>query len=296
VLLRAGKYPLLAGLGFPKRLAYDFAGELVALGSRVRDLKVGDQVYGMLQWRAGAAAEYCLASPGELWLKPASLSYEQAAALPLTALTALQALRDDAKLKTGQRVLVHGASGGVGVCAVQLAKALGAHVTSVSSAGNRELLMELGSDAWYDYETGLAGAEGGPYDVFFDVFGNRSLSQTRSMLTPAGCYVSTVPKPHVFRDRVLTSLAPLTSTRRAQLVVALKDAALSALARDGEEIGLQLSALAKVAAEAGLITNPPREIPFLRGYFEKAVSLLAMQNQGRIRIPVPAKAVDAAAP
>jgi hypothetical protein len=87
-----------------------------------------------------------------------------------------------------------------------------------------------------------------------------------------------------------------TPERRALLVLALKDAALSALPREGEEIGLQLSALAKVAAEAGLITNPPREIPFLRGYFEKAVSLLAMQNQGRIRIPVPAKAADAAAP
>jgi hypothetical protein len=78
-----------------------------------------------------------------------------------------------------------------------------------------------------------------------------------------------------------------TPERRAQLVNALKDAALSVLARDGEEKALQLSALAKVSAEAGLITNPPREIPFLRGYFEKAVSLLAMQNQGRLRIPVP---------
>jgi hypothetical protein len=87
-----------------------------------------------------------------------------------------------------------------------------------------------------------------------------------------------------------------TPERRARLVVALKDAALSALPREGEEIGLQLSALAKVCAEAGLITNPPREIPFLRGYFEKAVSLLAMQNQGRIRIPVPRPADAPAAP
>jgi hypothetical protein len=87
-----------------------------------------------------------------------------------------------------------------------------------------------------------------------------------------------------------------TPERRARLVVALKDAALSVLPREGEEIALQLSALAKVAAEAGLITNPPREIPFLRGYFEKAVSLLAMQNQGRIRIPVPPPPATEAAP
>jgi hypothetical protein len=119
-------------------------------------------------------------------------------------------------------------------------------------------------------------------------------------LSDAGHDPSQEPPPEALRDQMTEQIAAATDRyftpeRRAQLVVALKDAALSALPREGEEVGLQLSALAKVAAEAGLITNPPREIPFLRGYFEKAVSLLAMQNQGRIRIPVPAKAVDAAA-
>ncbi|MES1183664.1 MAG: hypothetical protein ABUL60_07595 [Myxococcales bacterium] len=120
-------------------------------------------------------------------------------------------------------------------------------------------------------------------------------------LSEAGHDPTQEPPAEALRNAMTEQIAAATDRyftpeRRAQLVVALKDAALSALARDGEEVGLQLSALAKVAAEAGLITNPPREIPFLRGYFEKAVSLLAMQNQGRIRIPVPPKAADAAAP
>jgi hypothetical protein len=120
-------------------------------------------------------------------------------------------------------------------------------------------------------------------------------------LSDAGHDPTKEPPAEALRDAMTEQIAAATDRyftpeRRAQLVVALKDAALSALPREGEEIGLQLSALAKVSAEAGLITNPPREIPFLRGYFEKAVSLLAMQNQGRIRIPVPAKAADAAAP
>ena len=120
-------------------------------------------------------------------------------------------------------------------------------------------------------------------------------------LADAGHDPTQEPPAEALRNAMTEQIAAATDRyftpeRRARLVVALKDAAISALPREGEEVGLQLSALAKVAAEAGLITNPPREIPFLRGYFEKAVSLLAMQNQGRIRIPVPAKAADAAAP
>lgn len=117
-------------------------------------------------------------------------------------------------------------------------------------------------------------------------------------LSEAGHDPSKEPPPEALRATLTEQIAAATDRyftpeRRAQLVNALKDAALSVLARDGEEKALQLSALAKVSAEAGLITNPPREIPFLRGYFEKAVSLLAMQNQGRLRIPVPPTATAA---
>jgi hypothetical protein len=120
-------------------------------------------------------------------------------------------------------------------------------------------------------------------------------------LADAGHDPTQEPPAEALRNAMTEQIAAATDRyftpeRRARLVVALKDAALSALPREGEEIGLQLAALAKVSAEAGLITNPPREIPFLRGYFEKAVSLLAMQNQGRIRIPVPRPADAPAAP
>jgi hypothetical protein len=118
-------------------------------------------------------------------------------------------------------------------------------------------------------------------------------------LAEAGHDPTKEPPPEALRTALSEQIAAATDRyftpeRRARLVVSLKDAALSVLARDGEEKALQLAALAKVAAEAGLITNPPHEIPFLRGYFEKAVSLLAMQNQGRIRIPVPPAAAAAA--
>jgi hypothetical protein len=118
-------------------------------------------------------------------------------------------------------------------------------------------------------------------------------------LSEGGHDPSQEPPPEALREALTEQIAAATDRyftpeRRARLVIALKDAALSVLAREGEEKALQISALAKVVAEAGLITNPPREIPFLRGYFEKAVSLLAMQNQGRIRIPVPPAAQAAA--
>lgn len=118
-------------------------------------------------------------------------------------------------------------------------------------------------------------------------------------LSEAGHDPTKEPPPEALRDTLTAEIAAATDRyftpeRRARLVIALKDAALSVLAREGEEKALQISALAKVAAEAGLITNPPREIPFLRGYFEKAVSMLALQNQGRIRIPVPPGAAQTA--
>lgn len=215
VLLRSGKLRLLGGLRFPKRLGYDFAGEVAAVGARVRAHREGDPVFGMLQRRAGTLAEYCLASEDELWRKPPSLSWEEAAALPLTALTALQALRDDARMVAGERVLIHGASGGVGVAAVQIASALGARVTGVTSARNRELVLSLGSEQWLDYGADDAFAGSTKYDVIFDVFGNQRLARVKTALAPRGRYVTTVPKPAIFVDALRTAF----SYPRARLVI-----------------------------------------------------------------------------
>jgi NADPH:quinone reductase-like Zn-dependent oxidoreductase len=218
VIVRRGKFlfRLLAGRRFPKRVGFDWSGEIAEVGAGVTGIAVGDAYYGMLDgFQGGACAEYLLARPAESAPKPSRLDHAQAAAAPLAASTALQALRDVARLEEGMRVLVNGASGGVGLFAIQIGKLLGAHVTSTSSAENRELCRKLGADVALDYRAAdpLAGPE--RFDVVFDVFGNRSLRQARRVLSGRGVFVTTVPKPSALVDVVLT----LFSSRRARLVI-----------------------------------------------------------------------------
>src|SRR3954470_9037099 len=130
------------------QLGVDYAGTVEAVGKDIKTLKPGDEVYGN---RFGAFAEYLVASEKALALKPASLTFEQAASLPVAAITALQALRDNGKLQPGQKVLINGASGGVGTFAVQIAKSFGAEVTGVCSGRNVELVRSLGADHVIDY-------------------------------------------------------------------------------------------------------------------------------------------------
>lgn len=225
VILRAGRlriYRIIAGSRFPKRVGFDWSGEALALGAGVSHVRVGDALYGMIDaWSAGACATHALVETGELAPRPASLSWEQAAAVPLAAMTALQALRDVARVERGQRVLVNGASGGVGTFAVQIAKALGARVTAVTSARNAERMREIGADEVLDYEKDDLRAKAGQQEVFFDVFGNRSFPFARSLLAASGTYVSTVPKGHLLRDTVLTALRG----KRARLVIVKSRAA-----------------------------------------------------------------------
>ncbi|HEY6099262.1 MAG TPA: NAD(P)-dependent alcohol dehydrogenase, partial [Anaeromyxobacter sp.] len=215
VLVRSGKLRLLAGRRFPKRAGFDWAGEIAEVGPGVEGVQAGSAWYGMLGgYQGGACAEYLVVRRGECAPKPASLGFEHAAAVPLAASTALQALRDVARLQPGMRVLVNGASGGVGVFAVQIARILGAHVTTTSSAGNLELCRRLGADVALDYRATdpLAGPD--RFDVVLDVFGNRRLSEARSVLARRGVYVTTVPKPRVFADVALT----LFTSPRARMV------------------------------------------------------------------------------
>ena len=218
VIVRSGGlriYRILAGSRFPKRVGFDWSGEALALGPGVKEVSEGDALYGMINgWSAGACATHALVEVTELAGRPASLSWEEAAAVPLAALTALQALRDVAKLERGQRVLVNGASGGVGTFAVQIAKALGARVTAVTSARNADRMREIGADEVLDYAKDDLGLMAGVQEVFFDVFGNRSFAFARPLLARGGTYVSTVPKAHLLRDTVLTALRG----KRARLV------------------------------------------------------------------------------
>ncbi|MGB5365035.1 MAG: NAD(P)-dependent alcohol dehydrogenase, partial [Polyangiales bacterium] len=151
VIVRKGKFQIATGKKFPLIVGHDISGEVVEVGLGA-DLVKGDQVYGMINDFAGRAyAEYAAVDCQQLAKAPASIELAVAAAVPLAAQTALQALRDDAQLKAGQTVLINGASGGVGVFAVQIAKILGAHVTAVCSHRNVELVTELGADRVIDY-------------------------------------------------------------------------------------------------------------------------------------------------
>jgi NADPH:quinone reductase-like Zn-dependent oxidoreductase len=179
---------LMTGLRRPKVgiPGFDLAGEVEAVGSAVTRFKPGDAVFGSGH---GTCAEFTRAAEGTLTSKPASLTFEQAAAIPTSALAALHGLRDAGKLRPRQKVLINGASGGVGTFAVQIAKALGADVTAVCSTANVEMVRELGADHVVDY-TREDFASGGPiYDLIFDNIENRSLEDCRRALKSDGTLV-----------------------------------------------------------------------------------------------------------
>jgi NADPH:quinone reductase-like Zn-dependent oxidoreductase len=185
---------LMFGLKTPKIaiLGTELAGEVEAIGEAVTLFKKGDQVFGIGSDRFGAYAEYtCRSEKGALAIKPANLSYEEAAALPFGAGTALYFLRDMAKIKPGQKVLVNGASGGVGVYAVQLAKYYGAEVTGVCSAANMELVKSLGANKIIDYTKQDFTQNGETYDIIVDtVVGKTSFSRCKNSLKPKGLYLA----------------------------------------------------------------------------------------------------------
>jgi len=165
----------------------DVAGVVEAVGENVTAFRPGDEVFGA---KAGALAEYVCAGPKNvLAAKPAGLTFEQAAAIPLAGVTALQALRDKGRLEAGQRVLVNGAAGGVGTFAVQIAKALGADVTGVCSTRNVDLVTSIGADRVLDYAEVDFARSDERYDLVLDNVGNRSLSDLRRALTPHGALV-----------------------------------------------------------------------------------------------------------
>lgn len=173
---------LLRQKSFPIRGA-DLAGEVEAVGKNVTRLRPGDEVFGTAR---GTFAEYALAMETRLVPKPPQLSFAQAATMGVAPITALQGLRDRGQVKPGQRVLIHGAGGGVGTFAVQIAKALGAHVTAVTSTRNLELVRAMGPDEVIDLEKEDFTRRGQKYDVIFDVAATRSFGDYRRALTPNG--------------------------------------------------------------------------------------------------------------
>ena len=184
---------MMAGLSRPKpsasRLGADMAGSVEAVGQDVTGFQPGDEVFGSLEER-GTLAEYISVRADAVVLqKPAGLTFEQAAAVPVAAFTALQALRDKGRVQSGQKVLINGASGGVGTFAVQIAKALGAEVTGVCSTANVGMVASIGADHVVDYTREDFTRAERRYDLLIDIAGNRSLAETRRVLAPKGALV-----------------------------------------------------------------------------------------------------------
>ncbi len=212
VLVRKGKMQWLTGRGMPRTPGYDFAGILV---DDAGGLPAGTEVFGMVgSHDAGACAEILSVPFDELDAKPASLTMVEAAALPLAALTALQGLRDELDVQPGDRVLLNGASGGVGTLAVQIAVAMGAHVIAVCSARNAGLVTELGAHQVLDYQTDDVQALR-DLDAVFDIFGSLPWNDAKPLLTRTGNFCTTIPRKRAVARGILRR----ASLHRAALVV-----------------------------------------------------------------------------
>jgi NADPH:quinone reductase-like Zn-dependent oxidoreductase len=200
------------GLRKPKtnRLGVDYAGTVEAVGGNVTEFRPGDEVFG---GRNGAYADYvCARADRAIVLRPGNVTLEQAAAVPIAAITALQGLRDKGQLQAGQKVLINGASGGVGTFAVQIAKALGAEVTAVCSTGNVDIARSIGADHVVDYTEEDFTRSDERYDLMLDVAGSRSWSECRRVLTPQATLVI-VGGPKT--NRLLGPLGHLVKVRLA---------------------------------------------------------------------------------
>jgi len=241
--MRGTPYIGRLGMGLRKpantRLGVDFAGTVESVGRSVTQFKPGDEVFG---GRTGALAEYVtVRENGAVVLKPANLTFEEAAAVGVAAITALQGLRDEGKLQPGQKVLINGASGGVGTFAVQIAKAFGADVTGVCSTRNVDLVRSLGADQVIDYTKEDFTKSTQRYDLILDNVGNHSLSDLRRVVTPKGTYVMVGgpsgrwidPLPRAFKAIVL---APFVSQDMGMFLAVLNKKDLTVL-RDLMEAG-----------------------------------------------------------
>jgi NADPH:quinone reductase-like Zn-dependent oxidoreductase len=197
------------GLRRPKKAipGVDIAGRIEAAGSNVKQFRPGDEVFGDISACGnGGFAEYVAVPEHALALKPAALSFEEAAAVPMAAITALQGLRDQGKIQAGQKVLINGASGGVGTFAVQIAKAFGAEVTAVCSTRNLDLARTLGADRVIDYTQEDFTRNGQTYDLILAANGYHPLSAYKRALTPQGIYVMAGGKPgQIFQAMLLGS-------------------------------------------------------------------------------------------
>ncbi|MBO3271797.1 MULTISPECIES: NADP-dependent oxidoreductase [Hymenobacter] len=204
--IREGGMKLIMSPAFPKLMGRDVAGEVAAVGDDVVRFTPGDRVYGMVAGMGGANAEYAVLEEVETAFIPDNLGFEQAAAVPLVAITALQALRDHAPVLSGDRVLINGASGGVGAMAVQIAWALGAgEVIGTCGPDNMEMVRSLGASQVYNYKEHDFTKDQSRYDVVFDAAGKSSFLESKACLRNNGRYVTTIPDPKAIAAAVLSA-------------------------------------------------------------------------------------------
>jgi NADPH:quinone reductase-like Zn-dependent oxidoreductase len=242
--------PNVSGIGA------DLAGRVEAVGRNVTEFRPGDEVFGMLEH--GSLAEYACAAEDWLAPKPANLTFEQAAAVPMAALTALQGLRDVGQIQAGQKVLINGASGGVGSFAVQIAKSFGAEVTGVCSSRNVDMVRSLGADQVVDYAREDFTRGWQRYDLMLDNVGNRSLSECRRVLSRKAIYLASFGQPEnrwlgpFVRLIAMSALSPFVSQRMVSLS-----------AKRTKEVLLDLKALIEAGKVTPVIdrTYPLDEVP-----------------------------------
>jgi NADPH:quinone reductase-like Zn-dependent oxidoreductase len=207
-----------AGILKPKNtiLGADIAGRIEALGKNVRQFQLADEVFGDLSECAwGGLAEYVCVPANVLALKPSNITFEQAAAVPMAAITALQGIRDTGKIQSGQKVLINGASGGVGTFAVQIAKSFGAEVTAVCSTRNLDIARSNGADHVIDYTKEDFTQNGQHYDLIIGANGYHSLSDYKRALNPKGMYVVTGGSmSQIFQGMLLGSLMPIVGDKK----------------------------------------------------------------------------------
>jgi NADPH:quinone reductase-like Zn-dependent oxidoreductase len=209
-----------AGLFKPKytRLGADIAGRIEGFGKNVKVFRMGDEVFGMVR---GGFAEYACVSESALAMKPSNLTFDEAAAVPMAAVTALQGLRNEGRIQAGQRVLINGASGGVGTFAVQIAKSFGAEVTAVCSTRNVDQARSIGADRVIDYTKEDFTRSGRQYDLILAANGYHPLSAYKRALTPAGIYVMAGgSKAQIFEAMLMGSWMSETGGRKMKGVSA----------------------------------------------------------------------------
>jgi NADPH:quinone reductase-like Zn-dependent oxidoreductase len=244
-----GEMKLLSGTKFPKGVGIDFAGVVTQVGPSVTHFRVGDAVFGLLNvFKGGALADYVVATEADIALKPATISFDQAASLPVAGLAALQIVDQLAAVSKGQEVLINGATGGVGLFAIQLAKQRGARVTAVAGPAGVQRATQLGADAVLDYTKQAISQLKQRFDTIIDLSDQLAFKAAKKLLKPRATFVNTLPSP---QGLIRSFFHNLFSPRKRKILILKPTAAglntLATLAQDGLQIPVeQVYSLANV--------------------------------------------------